>query len=176
MRSRVARRRDRSRILRGDSDIYRSAVVDSSICEVSQFTPREVAIVGKRQGTTEVTFWMSGDEARPATFLITVTPDVAEVQRQEDEYVLLEQLIRRQFPNSKVELTVIANKLIVEGQVRDAEEAAQILTLLRSDTFAVSNNGGRRGLNGGTAVPSNAALLAPASANATRRSNRIDRG
>ncbi|MFT7642449.1 MAG: pilus assembly protein CpaC [Pirellulaceae bacterium] len=143
----------RNKILRSDFDIYRSAVVDPSICEVSQFTPREVAIVGKRHGTTEVTFWMAGEDTRPASFLIRVTPNVAEVQRQEDEYVLLEQLLLRQFPNSKVELTVLANKLIVEGQVRDIEDAAQILALLRSDAYGAQNQGARRnGLNEGTVV------------------------
>jgi pilus assembly protein CpaC len=143
----------RSRILRSDFDIYRTAVVDSKICEVTQFTPREVAIVGKSHGTTEVTFWMAGEDRRPSTFLITVTPDVAEVRRQEDEYVLLEQLLRRQFPNSKVDLTVIANKLIVEGQVKDGEEAAQILTLLRSESISSRNLGGRSGLNEGVSAP-----------------------
>ena len=47
----------RSKLLRSKIDISRSAVVDPTVCDVVQFSPREVSIIGKSQGATNVTFW-----------------------------------------------------------------------------------------------------------------------
>lgn len=133
----------RSKLMRTQVDIYRTAVVDASIVEVVQFTPREISLIGKSTGTTHVTFWFDQAGARPVTYLVRVEPDVERVKEIEDQYRLLEDVINEMYPNSKIELLVVADKLIVRGQAKDGEEAGQIISLVRSQS------GGRQGGFGG---------------------------
>lgn len=136
----------RSLLLRTKSDIYRTAVVDPRVCEVVQFTPREVSIIGKGTGATHLTFWFRDGDGTPVTYLVKVAPDPVARQRLEQEYFLLESLVAKLFPDSKVYLMQVADKLIVRGQAKDIEEAAQIMTVIRGQN---SRNGGGVGGNGG---------------------------
>ncbi|MBN2477244.1 MAG: pilus assembly protein N-terminal domain-containing protein [Pirellulales bacterium] len=133
----------RSKLLRTQMDIYRTAVVDPSICDVVQFTPREVSIIGKGQGATHVTFWFNDAVQQPITYLIRVTPDPEVQQRREQQYDILEEVIAELFPESKVKLTTVADKLIVRGQARDVAEASQIMAVIRGQ--AVVGHGVREG-------------------------------
>ena len=139
----------RSLLLRTKSDIYRTAVVDPKTCEVVQFTPREISIIGKGIGATHLTFWFRDGDGMPVTYLIKVAPDPMARQRLEQEYFLLEQLVAKLFPDSKVYLMQVADKLIVRGQAKDIEEAAQIMTVIRGGNRGGNNSGGRGGFGGG---------------------------
>ena len=121
----------RSKILRTKVDIYRVSVVDPGVCDVVQFTPRELAIIGRSQGATDVTFWFADQQYEPITYLVRVIPDPELQQRREEQYGILEDVIAELFPESKVKLIPVADKLIVKGQARDAEEAAQIMAIIR---------------------------------------------
>lgn len=121
----------RSLVMRTELDIYRTAVVDPRICDVVQFTPREVSIIGKGEGATHVTFWFRDGGRRPVTYLVKVRPDLEEKRRVAESYLMLEDVVAQLFPNSKVRLTLVADKLIVKGQARDAAEAAQIMAIIR---------------------------------------------
>ncbi len=136
----------RSLLLRTKADIYRTAVVDPRTVEVIQFTPREVSLIGKGTGATHVTFWFRDGDGAPVTYLVKVAPDPVARQRLEQEYFLLENLIGKLFPDSKVYLMQVADKLIVRGQAKDIEEAAQIMTVIRGQA---GNGGGRGGNQGG---------------------------
>jgi len=135
----------RSKLLRTTVDIYRTAVVDPTICEVVQFTPREVAILGQSQGATHVTFWFEDDTHRPMTYLVRVVPDTEVQERREEQYQILEDLIAELFPDSKVKLIPVADKLIVRGQARDAQEASQIMTLIRGESVYNGRGGSTYG-------------------------------
>ena len=121
----------RSKLLRTKVDVYRTAVVDPSVCDVVQFTPREISIIGKGQGATHVTFWFEDGMHRPVTYLVRVTPDPETQERREEQYGILEKDLAELFPDSKVHLLIVADKLIVKGQAKDAAEAAQILSVIR---------------------------------------------
>ncbi|RMG03923.1 MAG: type II and III secretion system protein, partial [Planctomycetota bacterium] len=136
----------RSKLLRTKVDIYRTAVVDPSICDVAHYTPREVAILGKSQGATHVTFWFADEKYRPVTYLVRVVPDPEIQLQQEERYRLLESHLRRLFPESKVSLTAVGDKLVVRGQARDAAEAAQIMAIIRGEVVSA------RGVAEGTAA------------------------
>ena len=60
----------RSMLLRTKVDIYRTAVVDDAICDIVQFTPREISIIGRSQGQTHVTFWFDDPAMPPVTYLV----------------------------------------------------------------------------------------------------------
>ncbi|MEN6496323.1 MAG: pilus assembly protein N-terminal domain-containing protein, partial [Thermoguttaceae bacterium] len=125
----------RSKLLRTRVDIYRTAVVDPSICDVVQFTPREISLVGKGQGATHITFWFDDKGFRPITYLVRVVPDPEVQKRREEQYGLMAERLAELFPNSKIEMVPLADKLIVRGQARDAAEAAQIMAIIRGEVI-----------------------------------------
>lgn len=125
----------RSKLLRTKVNIYRTAVVDPSVCTVVQFTPREVSIIGLAQGATHVTFWFEDDAFKPLTYLVHVVPDPEVPKRREQQYMILEEIINELFPDSKIRLVPVANKLVVQGQAKDAEEAAQIMSIIRGEAI-----------------------------------------
>jgi pilus assembly protein CpaC len=131
----------RSLLLRTPFDIYRTAVVDSSVCDVVQFTPREVSIIGKSSGSTNVTFWFEDGNHRPVTYVVRVIPDLEEKSQTEVQYRLLEDVLSELFPDSKIRLLLVADKLIVKGQAASAGEAANILAIIRGQSSSsVANN------------------------------------
>ncbi|MCE9545974.1 MAG: pilus assembly protein N-terminal domain-containing protein, partial [Planctomycetia bacterium] len=148
--------RRRNKILRSKDNIYRVAVVDPSVCDVVQFTPREVSIIGRGQGATNVTFWFADGKHKPLTYLVRVVPDPEVQVERERQYEIFEEVLAELFPDSKVRLTPVADKLIVRGQARDAAEAAQILTIIRGEAIT-GRNGNGGGYNANTLVDGQAA-------------------
>ncbi|MGA2033415.1 MAG: pilus assembly protein N-terminal domain-containing protein [Thermoguttaceae bacterium] len=124
----------RSKLLRSSLDITRSAVVDPNICDVVQFSLREVSIIGKTEGATDVTFWFSDPAVPPHTYLVHVKRDPEASTRREERVGKLEETIAKLFPNSKVKLIIAEDRLLVTGQARDPEEAAQIMSFLRGES------------------------------------------
>jgi pilus assembly protein CpaC len=123
----------RSKLLRTKVDVYRTSVVDPKVCDVIQFTPREISVIGLNEGATHVTFWFEGENHRPVTYLVNVIRDPDVKERREEAYALMEEHLAELFPNSRVRLIALADKLIVKGQARDAEEASQILAMIRGN-------------------------------------------
>jgi pilus assembly protein CpaC len=143
----------RSMLLRTKVDVYRTAIVDEAVCDIVQFTPREVSIIGRSLGQTHVTFWFDDPAMPPVTYLVKVEPDAASVQQDIDKYKLLENVINEMFPDSKIYLVIVADKLLVKGQAKDSEEAAQIMNIVRAQGVrgAYGNLGGSWGGFGGIA-------------------------
>lgn len=65
-------RTGRSLTLRAKADVYRTAVVDAAVCDIVQFKPRELLIVGRASGQTQVTFWFNGPGMEPLSYVIDV--------------------------------------------------------------------------------------------------------
>ena len=164
----------RSKLLRTAKDIYRTAVVDDAVLEIVQFTPREISLIGRAQGATHVTFWFDDPALQPVTYLVTVEPDAGQVKIDEEKYQLLEDMINEMFPDSKIHMQLIANKLVVRGQARDSEEAFQIMTLIRAQGMGMGGGGaggmggaGFGGINEGAAADP----LSDSATGAARRTN-----
>ncbi|MBD3672515.1 MAG: pilus assembly protein N-terminal domain-containing protein [Planctomycetaceae bacterium] len=132
----------RSKIIRLKEDVYRVAIADPSLLDVTAFGTREVEFIGKEEGTTSVTLWL-GSEDRPQSLgvLVTVTKDTGVEDLRRMEYSELQARINELFPGSRVQLIPIADKLIVRGQARDEQDAVQILALLRKSQGGSSNLG-----------------------------------
>ena len=148
----------RSILLRTKVDVYRTAIVDEAVCDIVQFTPREVSIIGRSLGQTHVTFWFDDPAMAPLTYLVEVKPDAEQVKADEDKYQLLENVINEMFPDSKIHLVLVADKLLVKGQAKDSEEAAQIMTIVRAQSsIRGGGGGGVGGMGGGYGIAEGAA-------------------
>ena len=156
----------RSLLMRTKVDIYRTAVVDESICDIVQFTPREISLIGRGQGTTHVTFWFDDPATAPITYLVKVEPDPTIIKHIEDKFQMLEDLVNEQFPDSKIQLVVLADKLLLKGQAKDSEEAAQILTIVRTQGQSLGAYSGNDGLGGGVADSAATGVIPAAAAGA----------
>lgn len=133
----------RSKILRMKQDIFRTAIADPEVLEFVAFGTREIELIGTRRGSTTVTLWM-GDEQNPQilSMLVRVIPDPTLEQEDRGEFAELADRINEMFPDSRVQLIPIADKLIVRGDARDEAEARQIM-------LVVGQNGGGGGGGGG---------------------------
>ena len=146
----------RSKILKMKQDIFRAAVADPSILEFVAFGSREIEIIGKTPGTTTLTLWL-GSEQQPRllSLLVTVDRDESVEDRRRLEYGELQQMLNEMFPNSKIQLIPIANKLIIRGEARDEQESIRIMSIV-TDNAQMYNGGQNRRANishGGAAEP-----------------------
>ncbi|MEW4489369.1 pilus assembly protein N-terminal domain-containing protein [Thalassoglobus sp. JC818] len=130
----------RSKILRMKKDIFRAAVADPTILEFVAFGSREIEIIGKETGSTTVTLWL-GDELDPTllSMLVTVVKDDGVDRQRRLEYHELQSMINEMFPDSRVQLIPIADKLIIRGQARDEQEAVQILAVIGENAGNATN-------------------------------------
>jgi Flp pilus assembly secretin CpaC len=62
-------------MMRTKADIHRTALAADDIVELSQFTPREISLVGRRAGKTTVTFWFSDADQPPVSYVLEVVVD-----------------------------------------------------------------------------------------------------
>jgi Flp pilus assembly secretin CpaC len=62
----------RSLVLRTKDDVHRTAIAAEGIVELSQFTPREIMLIGRGVGTTTVTFWLRDASQPPVIYALEV--------------------------------------------------------------------------------------------------------
>ena len=119
----------------------RTQVVDVSVAEFNLVDADtkglQLTILGKRVGTTVLNLWFTDpankDRERVLSYLVRVFPDPEEKTRLEAVYKVLENEINKAFPNSRIRLTLVGDKLMVSGQAHDIYEATQILRLLQAN-------------------------------------------
>ncbi len=143
-----------SKVVLFKQNIARASIADPEIVETTPFTQRELEIIGKAPGRTTVTVWLGDQNSSELfSFVVHVTPQQKDLALRDLEIRKLEQQISRLFPNSFIRLIPVADKIIVKGQARDAEEASQILSFLRrgGQGGGPGNLQGSTGLGTGTA-------------------------
>ena len=59
-------------LFRSKMNVHRTTVGDSAICNINQFSARELAIVARAPGKTEVTFWFADPSKTPLTYVLEV--------------------------------------------------------------------------------------------------------
>lgn len=143
-----------SKVVTFRKPLLRISVADPTILESAVFGTFEMELIAKNIGSTTVTIWL-GNEQQPEILSFAVGVDAASSveNRKQVYFKKLERQISMLFPNSTVRLYPIADKLIVKGQARDAEEANQILSLLRrGQSGNLSGNVGMGASSGGLAA------------------------
>ncbi len=140
-----------SKLVRTKLDILRVAVSDPTVVEVVAFGPREAELIGKDAGSTTLTLWMgNAQQPQVLSLLVTVQHDTGVEDRRRMEYGELQTMLNELFPNSKIQLFPVADKLIVKGEARDAEEATRIMSVVRKQGGGGMGMGMGMGMGGGS--------------------------
>ncbi|MDB5386772.1 MAG: Type secretion system secretin RcpA/CpaC, associated with Flp pilus assembly [Planctomycetaceae bacterium] len=133
----------RSKIIKMKQDVFRIAISDPEVVEVVAFGSREIEVIGRSNGSTTVTLWLgTQQQATTLSMLVTVTKDDSVEDRRRFEYGELQIMINELFPNSKIQLIPVADKLIVRGQARDEQESIQIMAVLAKNGAGGGGGGG----------------------------------
>ncbi len=140
----------RSQLVITRSRITRWFIADPSVIDVLQFSPYEISVIGTQMGATHLTLWFEGDAATdPVIYRVEVIRDPNLENQQREDYGKLERQLQVLFPNSQVFLVPLTIRLIVKGQARDQEEAAQIMQVVRAEWMARSGNFNGNGFGNG---------------------------
>ena len=135
----VARRH--SQLIVTSRRIRRIDVTHSEIVNFVQYSPTEVSVVGQELGNTNMMLWFEGEQT-PSIYEVTVIRDENLEEQRRIDFGRLERRLAVMFPDSNVHLTPIGSQVHVRGQAYDAEEATQILQIVRTE---VINSIGRYG-------------------------------
>jgi pilus assembly protein CpaC len=125
----------RSQLVVARSPVSRMAIADPTVIDVVQYSPNEFSVIGLALGTTTLTLWFDNSR-EPLIYLVEVIPDPSFEERLRTDFGKLEKQLRILFPNSKVYLIPLQQRLVVKGQARDNEDAARILQIVRSAYYS----------------------------------------
>jgi len=122
----------RSQLLITNQRTWRISVTDPGICEVVQYSPTELAVLGIGLGSTDVWLWFEGSDT-PLMYTVTVIRDPSLDEQRRVDFGKLERRLQVLYPNSKIYLIPLSRKIIVRGQARDPEESARIMQVVRDE-------------------------------------------
>jgi len=110
---------------------------DPTVATYNQIQPKQLTIVGRRAGTTVLNIWFADPKAKGEekvlSYLLRVLPDPEAKARLERVYKALEDEVNKFFPNSRIKLTLVGDKLMVTGQAHDIYDATQIMRVIRAN-------------------------------------------
>lgn len=104
------------------------AVGDPTVLDFFVVGPQQIRLIGKKLGTTDLSITI-GTGAQSETFEF-------EVQVVADLDVLRGQL-RQMFPDATLKLAQLREKIVVEGQARDASQVGRIVTAIETYILSV---------------------------------------
>lgn len=139
----------------------RTQIADEAIANFRVLEPRgtQMTIIGRKVGTTVLNLWFpdpaNKDKEQVLSYLIRVLPDPELRARLEAIYKALEIEINKAFPQSRVRLALVGDKLMVSGQAHDVYEATQILRILNANAPGNQNQNQNQGQGGQAAGPAN---------------------
>lgn len=138
---------------------------DDSIVSVNVLSPKELIVQGKGVGATVLNIWFAdpNDPAKMETlsYLVRVFPDPEAKERLDRAYKALEDDLNRFFPDSRVKLRVLGDKLVVSGRVRDFVQGGQVLQVVRSNMQGTGGTAGGVTPIGGGGVAGQIPVLPP---------------
>lgn len=128
---------NRTRLLLLKTSPRRVQIGDEKTAEVTLIDPKTISLRGIKVGNTVLNLWFIDPADKkheiPIGYLVRVVPDPEQKARLDVKYKELTAKINCMFPDSRVTLSLIGDKLVVQGQAKDIAEAAQILRIARSN-------------------------------------------
>ncbi len=97
------------------------AVGDPTVADFYQVGPKQLRLLGKRLGVTDLS--ITTGSGKTYDYEITVTADLDTLRAQ----------LKQMFPDAQLKLAQIRTRLIVEGQARDAATVSRIISTI--DTY-----------------------------------------
>jgi Flp pilus assembly secretin CpaC len=119
------------RVLRTSENVVRVVSEHDRVCDVIQFNAREIALIGKQQGTVRVELWYDRQGSSRASYLVAVDSDPNTATEGKEGRQKIERLITYLFPESRVELVFEPDRLIVRGTAGNQRQAVEILSAVR---------------------------------------------
>lgn len=116
---------------------------DEGIARWDIISDTEVALVGTAPGTTVLTLWFNDPTAESGKRVLSYRLRVYEDPAFRESLSQVEDQVNELFPDSRVRLSIVRDRLVVQGEAKDAIEASQILSLL-----AQTRRGRQRGTEG----------------------------
>ncbi len=129
-----------SKLIRTKHEILRASIAHPGIVEFVPYETQELELIGKSIGSTTITLWLNTPKGEEILTFAARVEDRVQIERRY-QYGVLEDQINELFPDSRVSLFPISNKLIVKGQARDSEEASQIMAIIRKEGGLFGNQG-----------------------------------
>lgn len=120
----------RGELLTFASDVKQVAASEPKIADVVVISPREVMINAKGPGRATVVIWETGAPA--ARYEIDVVPDNFEFDQFREQ-------VRRDIPNSHIEVTGKGETLVLTGTVASSEDSKRAAGLAQSRAKTVVN-------------------------------------
>lgn len=101
------------------------AVGDPSVTDFFQVGPRQLRLIGKRLGTTDLS--ITAGSGQTYDFEVQVVADLD----------LLSAQLRQMFPDATLQLAQIRERIVVEGQARDASQVNRIIQTVEASIRSV---------------------------------------
>jgi pilus assembly protein CpaC len=115
----------------------RVQVGDESVANYVLMSTTELSLQGLRIGSTVLNIWFQDladpNKSKLVSFHVRVLPDPDARNRLERAYKNLEREINKVFPDSKVYLQLIGDKLAVCGQAKDIADATMIMRMVNAN-------------------------------------------
>jgi pilus assembly protein CpaC len=120
-------------------------LVDPTVVSANQLNdPKQFSVLGRKPGTTVLNLWFKDPKDAKKevilSYLVRVLPDPEAKARLERVYKALEDEINKAFPKSRVRLTLVGDKLMVDGQAHDIYDAYEIMRVLRANAPGGGDN------------------------------------
>ncbi|WP_435011131.1 type II and III secretion system protein family protein [Tundrisphaera lichenicola] len=96
------------------------AVGDPSVTDFFQVGPRQIRLLGKKMGTTDLSITTGSGKTYDYEVQVVADLDTLRVQ------------LRQAFPDASLELSQVRDKVVVEGQARDAAQVSRIIATISS--------------------------------------------
>ncbi len=109
------------------------AVGDPTILDFTVVNSKQLRIIGRGIGVTDLSIVTAGKDRRPYTFEIRVLADLTVIQGK----------LRSAFPDASIKLSQIRDHLVVEGEARDPAQIARIMETIRAYLTSVFIQQGR---------------------------------
>lgn len=128
--------RDRPTILRLKREPVRDQIGNPDLLSSLNISPTEYSLTGTDVGSTVLNFWFDSKDQQAqqlVSLLVRVIEDPDQLGQFAEQVKQLEVEINRSFPDSGIRLSVIGQQVVVRGQARDIEDAANILRLVATN-------------------------------------------
>ncbi len=109
------------------------AVGDPTILDFTVVNSKQLRIIGRGIGVTDLSIVTAGKDRRPYTFEIHVLADLTVIQGK----------LRSAFPDASIKLSQVRDHLVVEGEARDPAQIARIIQTITAYLTSVFVEQGR---------------------------------